>query len=69
MIWETSYEQVLVEARRRHNTQAVLELEAIGSPPWAVARQEDVVSKWADAFEGGRTVVFGISVDGAVRVA
>jgi pimeloyl-ACP methyl ester carboxylesterase len=50
---KTSYEQVLVEARQRHNTQAVLELEAIGSPPWAVARQEDVVWKWADAFEGG----------------
>lgn len=50
---KTSYEQVLVEARQRHNTQAVLELEAIGSPPWAVAGQKDVVWKWADAFEGG----------------
>jgi pimeloyl-ACP methyl ester carboxylesterase len=50
---KNSYEQLLVEARRRNNARAVRELEAIGPPPWAVGRQEDVLWNWAQAFEEG----------------
>ena len=49
-----AYEQLLDDARRRNNSQAVRELEAIGPPPWDVGRKEGVHTKWATKFEPGQ---------------
>jgi len=48
------YEDVLAEARRRHNAQAIKELEAAGPPPWSAASSEGVHTKWATRFEPGQ---------------
>jgi len=48
------YVEVLAEARRRHNAQAIRELEAVGPPPWTVASSEGVHTKWATRFEPGQ---------------
>lgn len=49
-----AYEQLLAEATRRHNQQAVRELNAIGPPPWDEGRKEGVHTKWATSFEPGQ---------------
>jgi len=49
-----AYEQLLVEATRRHNEQAIRELKAIGPPPWDEGRKEGVHTKWATSFEPGQ---------------
>jgi pimeloyl-ACP methyl ester carboxylesterase len=49
-----AYEQVLAEARRRGNKQAVDQLEAIGPPPYDVGSKEGVHTKWATRFEPGQ---------------
>jgi len=57
------YEEVLAEARRRHNAQAIRELEAAGPPPWTVASSEGVHTKWATRFEPGQmTMLEGIAL-------
>jgi pimeloyl-ACP methyl ester carboxylesterase len=48
------YEEVLAEARRRHNAQAIHELEVAGPPPWSDASSEGVHTKWATRFEPGQ---------------
>jgi pimeloyl-ACP methyl ester carboxylesterase len=48
------YEEVLAEARRRHNAQAIRELVAAGPPPWTVPSGEGVHTKWATRFEPGQ---------------
>jgi len=49
-----AYEQLLAEASRRHNAQAIRELKAIGPPPWDEGRKEGVHTKWATSFEPGQ---------------
>jgi pimeloyl-ACP methyl ester carboxylesterase len=49
-----AYEQLLAEAHRRHDRQAIAELEAIGPPPWDVGSKEGVHTKWATRFEPGQ---------------
>jgi pimeloyl-ACP methyl ester carboxylesterase len=57
------YEEVLDEARRRHNAQAIRELEVAGPPPWTVASSESVHTKWATRFEPGQmTMLEGIAL-------
>lgn len=55
-----AWEQLRAEARRRHNDQAVRELDAIGPPPWDEARKEGVHTKWANAFEEGQPALLPI---------
>jgi pimeloyl-ACP methyl ester carboxylesterase len=54
-----AYEQLLAEATRRHNDQAVRELKAIGPPPWDDGRKEGVHTKWATSFEPGQPSFWG----------
>jgi pimeloyl-ACP methyl ester carboxylesterase len=49
-----AYEQLLAEAARRRNQQAIRELTAIGPPPWDEGRKEGVHTKWATSFEPGQ---------------
>jgi pimeloyl-ACP methyl ester carboxylesterase len=49
-----AYERLLAEAARRHNDQAIRELNAIGPPPWDEGRKEGVHTKWATSFEPGQ---------------
>jgi pimeloyl-ACP methyl ester carboxylesterase len=49
-----AYEQLVAEATRRHNEQAIRELTAIGPPPWDEGRKEGVHTKWATSFEPGQ---------------
>lgn len=49
-----AYEQVLAEARRRNNAQAIRELEAVGPPPYDSGSKEGVHTKWATRFEPGQ---------------
>lgn len=51
---KVAYEQLLAEAARRGNEQAVRELKAIGPPPWDEGRKEGVHTKWATSFEPGQ---------------
>jgi pimeloyl-ACP methyl ester carboxylesterase len=55
-----AYTDLLEEARRRNNAQAVHELEAIGPPPWTAGQNEGVHTKWANAFEDGQAAVLPI---------
>jgi pimeloyl-ACP methyl ester carboxylesterase len=71
-----AYEQLLAEARRRKNQQAIRELSAIGPPPWRVGRDEGVHTKWATRFEPGQpsfsegvSMVLFDSPDGPLDVA
>jgi pimeloyl-ACP methyl ester carboxylesterase len=49
-----AYEQLLAEAARRNNGQAIRQLNAIGPPPWDVGRKEGVHTKWTTRFEPGQ---------------
>jgi len=58
-----AYEQVLAEARRRNNAQAIRELEAVGPPPYDSGSKEGVHTKWATRFEPGQmSMMAGISL-------
>jgi pimeloyl-ACP methyl ester carboxylesterase len=58
-----AYEQVLAEARRRNNRQAIGELEAAGPPPYDSGSKEGVHTKWATRFEPGQmSMAQGISL-------
>jgi pimeloyl-ACP methyl ester carboxylesterase len=58
-----AYEQVLAEARRRNNAQAIKELEAVGPPPYDSGSKEGVHTKWATRFEPGQmSMAQGISL-------
>jgi len=48
-----AYEQLLAEARRRDDHQAMTELEANGPPPYASVSKAAVHTKWANRFEPG----------------
>jgi pimeloyl-ACP methyl ester carboxylesterase len=48
------YEQVLAEAHRRNNSQAIRELEAVGPPPYDASSKEGIHTKWATRFEPGQ---------------
>jgi pimeloyl-ACP methyl ester carboxylesterase len=71
-----AYEQLLAEARRQKNQQAIRELSAIGPPPWRVGRDGGVHTKWATRFEPGQpsfsegvSMVLFDSPDGPLDVA
>jgi pimeloyl-ACP methyl ester carboxylesterase len=49
---ELAYRRVLEEARRRDDSQAVAELEAIGPPPYASPLELGTQRRWASRFEG-----------------
>jgi pimeloyl-ACP methyl ester carboxylesterase len=49
-----AYQQLLAEAQRRNNAQAIRELEAIGPPPYQSGSKEGVHTKWATRFESGQ---------------
>jgi pimeloyl-ACP methyl ester carboxylesterase len=49
-----AYEQLLAEARRQENKQALAELQANGPPPYASISKAMVHTKWANRFEPGQ---------------
>lgn len=49
-----AYTQLLAEARRRDNRQAIAELEANGPPPYDSIARATVHTKWANRFEPGQ---------------
>jgi pimeloyl-ACP methyl ester carboxylesterase len=49
-----AYDQILSEARRRHDRKAIRQLEENGPPPYEIGRKEGVHTKWATAFEPGQ---------------
>jgi hypothetical protein len=57
------YEQVLAEAHRRNNSQAIRELEEAGPPPYDSSSKEGIHTKWATRFEPGQmSMAEGISL-------
>jgi pimeloyl-ACP methyl ester carboxylesterase len=48
-----AYEQLLAEARARHDRRAIHELEANGPPPYDSMSKETIYTKWATAYEPG----------------
>jgi len=49
-----AYAQLLAEARRRNDQQAIAELEANGPPPYDSVSKATVHTKWANRFEPGQ---------------
>jgi pimeloyl-ACP methyl ester carboxylesterase len=49
-----AYRQLLAEANRRQDRQAIRELEANGPPPYDSITRATVHTKWANAFEPGQ---------------
>jgi pimeloyl-ACP methyl ester carboxylesterase len=49
-----AYAQLLAEARKRNDRQAVEELEANGPPPYDSTARATVHTKWANAYEPGQ---------------
>lgn len=49
-----AYEQLLAEANRRHDREAIAELEANGPPPYDAVSKAMVHTKWANRFEPGQ---------------
>jgi pimeloyl-ACP methyl ester carboxylesterase len=48
------YSQLIVEARARHDSKAITELEANGPPPYDSMLKATVYTKWANAYEPGQ---------------
>jgi len=51
-----AYANVLAEARRRNDRQAIKDLETIGPPPYDFQRKIGVERKWAAIYEGAGNV-------------